>query len=116
MSTLLRSIRQHPSTWFYCCWLLVNLVQAAGTELLHDEAYYWVYSHYPDWGYFDHPPMIALLIKAGYAIFPNELDQPAGTLREIPLDTSSWAQMRRLSGRLHVRLRRYRIHRWRGAG
>lgn len=73
MSSIIRSIRQHPSTWFYSCWLLVNLVQAAGTELLHDEAYYWVYSHYPDWGYFDHPPMIAILIKMGYALFHSEL-------------------------------------------
>jgi len=30
-------------------------------------------------------------------IFPNELDQPAGVLREIPLDESWWAQMYRLS-------------------
>ncbi|ULQ51659.1 ArnT family glycosyltransferase [Flavihumibacter fluvii] len=73
MASILRSIRQYPSAWFYCCWFLVNLVQAAGTELLHDEAYYWVYSNYPDWGYFDHPPMIAILIKAGYAIFHSEL-------------------------------------------
>jgi len=32
-----------------------------------------MFSKYLDWGYFDHPPLIALLIKAGYAIFPNEL-------------------------------------------
>lgn len=42
-------------------------------ELLDDEAYYWVYSKFLDWGYFDHPPMIAALIKIGYAIFHNEL-------------------------------------------
>lgn len=57
---------------FYGAWLLLNLVQSAGTGLLDDEAYYWVYSRFLDWGYFDHPPMVALLIKAGYAIFPNE--------------------------------------------
>ncbi|MBZ5859042.1 ArnT family glycosyltransferase [Flavihumibacter profundi] len=73
MSSIARSVRQHPSIWFYSCWLLVNLVQAAGTELLNDEAYYWVYSKYLDWGYFDHPPMIAVLIKLGYSIFHNEL-------------------------------------------
>lgn len=73
MSFIIRSIRKYPAGWFYTCWLLVNLVQATGTELLHDEAYYWVYSIYPDWGYFDHPPMIAILIKAGYALFHNEL-------------------------------------------
>lgn len=58
---------------FYSLWLLLGLVQSGLTELLDDEAYYWVYSQYLDWGYFDHPPMIALLVKAGYSIFPNEL-------------------------------------------
>jgi hypothetical protein len=56
---------------FYGAWLLLNFVQSAATGLLDDEAYYWVYSQFPDWGYFDHPPMVALLIKAGYAIFPS---------------------------------------------
>ena len=62
-----------PIFWFLAIWLLINLVQSYFTELAHDEAYYWMYSRYLDWGYFDHPPVIALLIKAGYAIFPNEL-------------------------------------------
>ena len=59
--------------YFLGTWALVNFFQAAFTELLHDEAYYWVYSRHLDWGYFDHPPMIALLVKMGYAIFSNEL-------------------------------------------
>ncbi|MGE7773528.1 ArnT family glycosyltransferase [Chitinophaga sp. NPDC101104] len=54
-------------------WALLAIVQACFTELMDDEAYYWVYSRHLDWGYFDHPPMIALLIKAGYALFHNEL-------------------------------------------
>jgi len=58
---------------FYSCLLLLGIMQSGLTELQDDEAYYWVYSRYPGWGYFDHPPMIALLIKMGYAIFPNEL-------------------------------------------
>jgi hypothetical protein len=73
MNKLTELIRKNPSAWFYGAWLLINLVQSYGTELLHDEAYYWVYSRYPAWGYFDHPPMVALLIKIGYSIFPNEL-------------------------------------------
>jgi 4-amino-4-deoxy-L-arabinose transferase-like glycosyltransferase len=60
--------------WF---WLLIftllNLVTALFTELYNDEAYYWAYSRFLDWGYFDHPPVIALLIKIGYAIIPGEL-------------------------------------------
>lgn len=58
---------------FYGLWLLLGLLQAGLTELQDDEAYYWVFSRYPDWGYFDHPPMTALLVKIGYAIIPNEL-------------------------------------------
>ncbi len=58
---------------FYSAWLLLALAQSASTELIADEAYYWVYSRFPAWGYFDHPPMIAILIKSGYAIFNNEL-------------------------------------------
>lgn len=54
-------------------WFIVNLLQASFTELANDEAYYWVYSEYLDFGYFDHPPVIALMIKMGYAVFQNEL-------------------------------------------
>jgi 4-amino-4-deoxy-L-arabinose transferase-like glycosyltransferase len=66
-------LRTHHKTVFYISWLVINLFQAAYTGLLDDEAYYWVYSRFLDWGYFDHPPMVAVLIKAGYSIFPNEL-------------------------------------------
>lgn len=58
---------------FYGMWLLLGLLQSGLTELQDDEAYYWVFSQYLDLGYFDHPPMTALLVKMGYAIFPNEL-------------------------------------------
>lgn len=58
---------------FYGMWLLLGLVQAGLTELQDDEAYYWVYSRFLDWGYFDHPPLTGLLVKMGYAVFPNEL-------------------------------------------
>ena len=53
--------------------LAVNLLQAGFTSLNNDEAYYWMYSKYPAWGYFDHPPMTAIMIKAGYLLFHNEL-------------------------------------------
>ncbi len=51
--------------WLAGAWLLLNLAQAAFSALTEDEAYYWMYSLAPDWGYFDHPPMIALFIIAG---------------------------------------------------
>jgi hypothetical protein len=72
--------KKHHRLLFYGGWLLAGLLQSFFTELMDDEAYYWVYSRFPDWGYFDHPPMIALLIKAGYTLFQNELGVRLGTL------------------------------------
>ncbi|HET6769024.1 MAG TPA: glycosyltransferase family 39 protein, partial [Chitinophagaceae bacterium] len=65
--------QKHHRLLFYGTWLILALLQSASTELLADEAYYWVYSRFPDWGYFDHPPMIAVLIRSGYTIFHSEL-------------------------------------------
>jgi hypothetical protein len=65
--------QRHHRFIFYSSWIILALIQARFTELQDDEAYYWVYSKYLAWGYFDHPPMIALLVKLGYAISPNEL-------------------------------------------
>src|SRR6478735_8889000 len=65
-------IKKYHFILFFVVWTLLNFIQAGFTVLLNDEAYYWVYSNYLDWGYFDHPPMVALLIKAGYALFHNE--------------------------------------------
>ena len=53
--------------------LLLNLLQAAYTELIFDESYYWYYAQDMAWGYFDHPPMVALMIRLGSMLFPTEL-------------------------------------------
>jgi 4-amino-4-deoxy-L-arabinose transferase-like glycosyltransferase len=58
---------------FYSLWFLLAVLQAYNTELLADEAYYRKYAQELSWGYFDHPPVVAALIKAGYAILQNEL-------------------------------------------
>lgn len=49
-----------------------NLLQSAFTQLHYDEAYYWMFAQNLDWGYFDHPPMVALLIKLG-EFLPGEI-------------------------------------------
>jgi len=43
----------------------LRLVVAAVTPLSPDEAYYWVWSRVLQGGYLDHPPMVALFIRAG---------------------------------------------------
>lgn len=50
----------------------VNFLQSCFTELLHDEAYYWFWSNNMAWGYFDHPPMIALFVRLGDSLFHHE--------------------------------------------
>ena len=61
-----------PIWYFIACWTVLNLLQAAVLEMHGDEAYYWLYAQKPDWGYFYHPPMMAVFIKIGYALFHNE--------------------------------------------
>ncbi|NAY92027.1 4-amino-4-deoxy-L-arabinose transferase [Muricauda sp. JGD-17] len=52
---------------------VLNLIQSHFTELIYDEAYYWYYAQNLDWGYFDHPPMVAFLIWIGSWFFNGEL-------------------------------------------
>ncbi|HEX3995469.1 MAG TPA: glycosyltransferase family 39 protein [Acetobacteraceae bacterium] len=44
---------------------LIRLAVAATAPLAPDETYYWVWSHALAFGYLDHPPMVALWIRAG---------------------------------------------------
>ena len=42
---------------------LVRMLVAMTTNLGNDEAYYLTYAQHLQWNYFDHPPMVALLIR-----------------------------------------------------
>lgn len=53
--------------------LILNLVQSALTDIIFDEAYYWYFAQNLSWGYFDHPPMVAFLVKIGLSLFDGEL-------------------------------------------
>ncbi|QXV65356.1 glycosyltransferase family 39 protein [Mucilaginibacter sp. 21P] len=65
--------QNNRSVWYFIlCWTVFNIIQSATLELHADEAYYWIYSRFLAWGYFDHPPMVAVFIKLGYALFQNE--------------------------------------------
>ena len=54
-------------------WFIVNLVQAIFTEVLSDEAYYGLFGKYLDWGYYDHPPMVALMTRISSLLFNGNL-------------------------------------------
>jgi 4-amino-4-deoxy-L-arabinose transferase-like glycosyltransferase len=49
--------------------MIVRGIVAAVTPLAFDEAYYWQWSQNLAWGYYDHPPAIAFIIRAGTAMF-----------------------------------------------
>ena len=47
---------------------LARLVFASAIHLTEDEAYYRLWAQHLQWGYLDHPPMIAWWIRAGMSI------------------------------------------------
>ncbi|MBS1503292.1 MAG: glycosyltransferase family 39 protein, partial [Bacteroidetes bacterium] len=61
-----------PILYFLLCWTALNLLQAYVQEIHADEAYYWLYSRFLDWGYFDHPPMVAIFIRIGDSLVHSE--------------------------------------------
>ncbi len=62
-----------PFLLFLGAFLVLNLVQSAYTQIIYDEAYYWYYAQNLSWGYFDHPPMVALLVWISSLFFEGEL-------------------------------------------
>jgi 4-amino-4-deoxy-L-arabinose transferase-like glycosyltransferase len=65
-----------PQRLFYILlisWVLVDLLQAIFTPVHSDEAYYALYGRFLDWGYYDHPPMVALLTAFSGALFKGNL-------------------------------------------
>jgi len=48
--------------------VVLRLVAAAVTPITFDEAYYWMWSKHLAGGYYDHPPMVALVIRASTMI------------------------------------------------
>ncbi|HTI59847.1 ArnT family glycosyltransferase [Mucilaginibacter sp.] len=65
--------KQTQFIWYFLLgWTILNAVQAWKLEIHADEAYYWLYSRFLDWGYFDHPPMVALFIRIGDSITHSE--------------------------------------------
>ena len=70
------SILKNPKYQFFFFLLLfffINIIQSIYTGLLFDEAYYWIWSKNLSFGYFDHPPLVALWIKLGSFFFEDEL-------------------------------------------
>src|SRR5437879_11980383 len=74
-------------------WVALRLVAAAWTPLTFDEAYYWMWSKHLAGGYYDHPPMVAFVIRLGTMIADDtELGvRLVSILSALPM---SWAVFR----------------------
>jgi 4-amino-4-deoxy-L-arabinose transferase-like glycosyltransferase len=68
---------------------IVRLIVGARLPLVPDETYYWEWSRHLSFGYFDHPPMIAGLIRIGTMVFGNH---PIG-VRVLPIICGGFAAL-----------------------
>jgi hypothetical protein len=59
--------------YFLTLWVMLNFAQSVFTELHSDEAYYYVYGENLAWGYFDHPPMVGLMVYISGLLFSGNL-------------------------------------------
>ena len=60
-----------------CCglfiWFVINLLQGLFTHIHEDEAYYALFGEHLAWGYFDHPPTVALMTFLSSQLFSGAL-------------------------------------------
>jgi len=68
-----KPVSDKPIWYFLLFWTALNILQSYKMEVHPDEAYYWLYAKFLDWGYYDHPPAVAIFIRLGDAIMHNEL-------------------------------------------
>lgn len=66
-------LKKYPFLFISIGFILINLIQALYTPVIGDEAYYAAYSQNLDWGYFDHPSMVAIFIKLSSFFFSKAL-------------------------------------------
>lgn len=72
-NNILKLNYKHLFIILLCFWFIVNIVQAITTGVIQDEAYYHFYSEKLAWGYYDHPPLVAIMVKASSFLFSKEL-------------------------------------------
>ena len=80
--------------------LILRAVMAVLLPLSADEAYYWLWSKHLAAGYFDHPPMIAWLIRAGTLLLGDTAAgvRLMGVLLSLPASWFVWQAARLIIG------------------
>lgn len=72
-SSIFRTNQGNDALFFplLCGILIVHLILSAVLPPLEDELYYWSWAQHLQKSYFDHPPMVAYLIRASTTLFGN---------------------------------------------
>src|SRR5881392_3606173 len=71
----------------------LRLVAAAFTPITFDEAYYWTWSKHLAGGYYDHPPMVAVVIRLG-TLLAGDTELGVRSLSILLALPMSWAVYR----------------------
>lgn len=61
MNQLTYAVKNNRFIILLLVWGIIDLLCAMLCDIHADEAYYRLYGQFLDWGYFDHPPMVALM-------------------------------------------------------
>ena len=67
------SVNERRLWIFLGIWFVAGVIQSIFTNLDGEEAYYATFAKNLAWGYFDHPPGLAIFIRLGMLIFPGDL-------------------------------------------
>ena len=83
-----------------CALVALRLFAAGITPLTFDEAYYWTWSKHLAGGYYDHPPMVAIVIRLGTMIAGDtELGvRLVSVLLALPMSWAVWRTAKILFG------------------
>lgn len=93
--------RERELLVFLIFWTIAGLLQSIFTSLTGEEAYYALFGQRLAWGYFDHPPGIALVARIGMLLFHGNLGP---RLMIVILSTATIWLGSRLLAREHLRL------------
>ncbi len=80
---------------------LARLVWSASLGPGNDEAYHYLFTVHPDWSYFDHPPMLAIVERVGVALAGGRVSVFSLRLGFVLLFAGSTWLMARLSARFY---------------
>jgi hypothetical protein len=80
---------------------LLRLGLAARLGLGNDEAYHYLFTVHPDWSYYDHPPMVAVVESLGVALAGGRVSELSLRVGFIVLFAGSTWLMARLTSRFY---------------